>query len=700
MKELDNKLHKTQTNLYDVEETLKKLEFEKVRNLEDFKQLQGSLKERRVMLPSQIKILKEEIDKRELKAIGPIIDYIKYDDKLSYAIESVMGEKLLYSFIASDWDTMELLKRLKRKFNAYCNIYVPKKDPIKPYFKVKADAVIGYLVELIDVDNIDVKKVIYSKVKNCLVVENYRSGRNLYSNTSFKGKCVTLKGEQIISYKYVYETPFQKKLKGLLSTGTQKEQAQNIEETIKNINNQISELKVKASKLDSIQKEIYNKKKSFDDLLYNFNQKQRLTAKKNKFYKKRANLQEKISEAKIRSENLEKRIKELENEKDSEFFKWSNRLKQIPSELNEINEQKKKWEEKFKENKEILSETKNKLNKEETEFQSLEREKKRKTQEFKKADRDAFEIYRNLENRENEILEIKSGINEKREKKKSIVEKRESVEKQRIEIVLNLEQKQGKLKNSVQEVNIKNENLNRINTEIGPKIKSKEIEPRQIGEIEADIQKIEKELLKYYDVDDNLLVEKEQILDSLKKITKNQNQLKDDIEEALKTEERMEEVYYDKFKSVLNEIENNINRKFKNSNINVYCALELIGDFEELGVDIKASNSDQKLISVSALSGGQISMISIALILSLQEVEPSPLCMFDEAGMFLDDKNSEIAYQLISSTLEENPVQIILFLPKSPTFLYQLAEKIIGVARVGKSEVSTIFKPKIIEKKE
>ncbi|MEJ2248258.1 MAG: chromosome segregation SMC family protein [Candidatus Lokiarchaeota archaeon] len=700
IKELDNKLHKTQNKLYDIEHKLKNLEFQKSKIFEDLKQLQGSLKERRVMLPSQIKILKDEIRKRELDAIGPLIDYIKYDDKLSYAIESVMGEKLLYSFVASDWDTMELLKRLKSKFNAYCNIYVPKKENIEPFFKINADGVIGYLAELIKTNNIDIKKVIYSKVKNCLVVDNYQSGRRLYSNHNFKGKCVTLKGEQIISYKYVYETPFHKKLKGLLSTGTQKEQVKNIEETIERINSQISELKVKASKLDSIQKDIYEKKQSFDDLLYNFNQKQRLTTKKNQLYKKRTQLQEQSSNSKEKIKNLNNNIKDLEKQKDSKFFTWSARLKEIPSELKDINEQKKKWEEKLKENNEIFTEANNKLKYHEKECESLKGVKKVKTKEFKKADKDAFEIYRDLEETEIEISEINTVINKLREEKQSLIVQKESVEKQKIETVLNLEQKQGKLKNYVQEANIKNENLNRINSEIGPKIKRKEIEPRKIEEIEADIQNINKKLLQYYDVDESLLVERDQLIGSLKKITKNQNQLKNDINEAFKTEEKMENVYYDKFKSVLNSIEENINRKFKSSNIKVYCALELIGNFEELGVDIKASNSDQKLISCSALSGGQISMISIALILSLQETEPSPLCMFDEAGMFLDDKNSEIAYQLIKSTLEENPIQMVLFLPKSSSFLYQLAEKIIGVARAGKNEVSTIFKPKIIEKED
>ena len=89
-------------------------------------------------------------------------------------------------------------------------------------------------------------------------------------------------------------------------------------------------------------------------------------------------------------------------------------------------------------------------------------------------------------------------------------------------------------------------------------------------------------------------------------------------------------------------------------------------------------------------------MISIGLILSLLEIKSSPIVMLDEAGMFLDDRNSEASYKMIKSTLDNNAIQMLLFLPKSSNALYLLADKLIGVARIGKKEVSTIFNPKIV----
>ncbi|MFX0010818.1 MAG: hypothetical protein ACFE9R_10915, partial [Candidatus Hermodarchaeota archaeon] len=268
-----------------------------------------------------------------------------------------------------------------------------------------------------------------------------------------------------------------------------------------------------------------------------------------------------------------------------------------------------------------------------------------------------------------------------------------------IQAKINLEQELFKQSSLQHDLGMKKEDLKRIMSEIGMLITEEKIISRPIEEINRDILKIDKQLLNYLDVDDSLLIEKDQIITGLKEITKNQKEIEQDIKAAIKTEKKLETTYFDKFQLVLKELNTKINQKFSSANIKAYCTLELIGSFEELGIEIKAAISKDQLKSCTALSGGQISMISISLILSLQEIKPSPLCMFDEAGMFLDDKNSEASYEMIKSTLEENSIQLLMFLPKSSTALYSLADKLIGVARVGKKEVSTVFKPKVLKER-
>ena len=701
LSELDKELKKTSLEQFSLESNIKELEREKFKRINKLKPLQTSLRERRIFLPTNITILKEEINKRELSVKGPIIEYLKYDDNLSYAIESVLGEKLLYSFIADNWDTLDLLKRLKEKYNAYCNIYVPKNLNISPFPKLSAPGVKGYLAELINVvnDDIDIKKIVYSKIKDCVVVSDFRSGKELYTKYNFNRKCVTLKGEQIVSYKYAYETPHIKQLKGLLSAGTQKEQSKVLESEINELNNAVLEKKAELSKLDQIQKELFNKKESFNDLLYIFNQKNRLTSKKNEIYEQRTNLESINEELNKEINDLEIKIKNLENQKDPEFFQWNKRIKEIPDELNYLNnEEKKKWDDKLNENENILKDVQEKVRIQKEKFNELKQEFRTKEENFKKEDKDAFDTYRELENVEEEINTIEGKMLKFNEEKNKIQEIKAEHDKKDIQATLDLDQQNIKFNSTKLELNAKKEDLERINVQIGPLVFENKIEIRPIEEIREDILKIDKELLKFLDVDESILVERDQIMDGLKEIVKNQKNLENDIGAAIETENKLEDTYYEKFQNVLNDLKSMINQKFENANVKSYCSLMLEGDFQNLGVVIKAAMSKEQLNSFSALSGGQISMICICLILSLQEMNPSPLCMLDEAAMFLDENNSEIVYKMIKTMLEQNPIQMLLFLPQSSNILYLLAEKLIGIARVGKNEISTVFEPKIVKK--
>ena len=701
LKQLDINLKKTTAGLLKFEAEIERIEYEKVKKVREFKRIQTALRERKIVLSPNIKILKEEIKKRELtdRVKGPIIEYLKYDDKLSYAIESVFGERLLNSFIASDWDTLNLMDRLKKKYNAYCNIYIPKKDNITTYPKITADGAIGYLVELVDIvkGDSDVQKVIYSIIKNCVVVDDYQSAKEIYKSSGFKGKCVTLQGKQIISYRYAYESPHVKRLKGLLSTGTQKEQSNILEKEIKSLNNKILELKVELTKIDKNQNDILRKKESFTDLLFNFKQKERLTTKKNQQYNLIYSLEQHNKEFNDNLNDVSRKLKDLESLKDPEFFDWNKRIKDIPNELKNYNDELKKWEEKFSENSESLKEIDENLHYYNSDLKTFEDNFKSKKDAFQKSDKNAFKIYRALENLEEELLKVNSIISELKEKKKVVLLEKKEIDKSYIQLNLRLEQEIFKQASVLRELRIKEDDLKRVISEIGPLIEEKIITLRPIQDINQDILSVDKELLKYFDIDESILIEKEQILKGLKEITKNQRDIESDIKAAIKAENKLEDAYFDKFHLVLKKLNSRINDKFKATDIKAYCTLELIGNFEDLGIDIKAAISKDQLKSCKALSGGQISMISIALILSLLEIKSSPIVMLDEAGMFLDDRNSEASYMMIKSTLENNSIQMLLFLPKSSNALYLLADKLIGVARVGKKEVSTIFNPKIVK---
>jgi chromosome segregation protein len=74
------------------------------------------------------------------------------------------------------------------------------------------------------------------------------------------------------------------------------------------------------------------------------------------------------------------------------------------------------------------------------------------------------------------------------------------------------------------------------------------------------------------------------------------------------------------------------------------------GAYDVTGVDIKATPPGKKLQSISALSGGERSLTSIALLCALLSCFPSPFVMLDEVDAALDEANT-IRFAQILGTL-------------------------------------------------
>lgn len=76
------------------------------------------------------------------------------------------------------------------------------------------------------------------------------------------------------------------------------------------------------------------------------------------------------------------------------------------------------------------------------------------------------------------------------------------------------------------------------------------------------------------------------------------------------------------------------------------------GGDDVIGIDIKATPPGKKLASISALSGGERSLTSIALLCALLSCFPSPFVMLDEVDAALDEANT-IRFAQILGTLAD-----------------------------------------------
>ena len=96
---------------------------------------------------------------------------------------------------------------------------------------------------------------------------------------------------------------------------------------------------------------------------------------------------------------------------------------------------------------------------------------------------------------------------------------------------------------------------------------------------------------------------------------------------------------------------------------------------EELGVDLKVDIGNNKLVSLTLLSGGEKSLVSLAFLFSVFSINLSPFYIFDEADAALDDANIDKFQNLVKHFAEKQQIIIITHQKKT----MEIADTIYGV---------------------
>lgn len=117
-----------------------------------------------------------------------------------------------------------------------------------------------------------------------------------------------------------------------------------------------------------------------------------------------------------------------------------------------------------------------------------------------------------------------------------------------------------------------------------------------------------------------------------------------DLEEALKAlEDAMEKIDKEtraKFKETFDFVNTSFSQLFPKIFGGGTALLELTGtDLLDAGVEVMARPPGKKNSTINLLSGGEKTMVAIALVFSIFQLNPAPFCMLDEVDAPLDDAN-------------------------------------------------------------
>ena len=191
------------------------------------------------------------------------------------------------------------------------------------------------------------------------------------------------------------------------------------------------------------------------------------------------------------------------------------------------------------------------------------------------------------------------------------------------------------------------------------KLYNVEITETKIANVESlkdTVNTIEESMKKLEPVNMRALEEYDHQTERKKKLDEDIDHLKDQKKNLIKLVNEITEKKKEKFYEVFDAISIN----FKE----IYAQLSEEGEAEllienpdnlfESGLTIKARPRGKKVLLLSALSGGEKSIASLAFIFAIQKYDPSPFYVLDEVDMFLDGVNAETVSRMVKRNAEDS----------------------------------------------
>ncbi|MHA1859744.1 MAG: chromosome segregation protein SMC, partial [Candidatus Asgardarchaeia archaeon] len=294
-----------------------------------------------------------------------------------------------------------------------------------------------------------------------------------------------------------------------------------------------------------------------------------------------------------------------------------------------------------------------------------------------------------LESRKKEYEDKLRDIDEEVSTKKEMIEELQqtkSKHREELEALISVESKMtGRIKGLSEEkdrvfretVSLETE-IDKITTRIESYVDLISRATYRIPTLEDALQDLEEEISRYdVSIDVSDLPSVESLLESAKLIEENMRELEpvnmralEEYEHQAKRKEKLEEDVQrlreqkrnlnrvvkeivkkkkDRFYEVFNEINDNFKQVYSRLSEGGEASLELENPEDPFdgGLNIKVRPRGKKVLNLNALSGGEKSMASLALIFAIQNYDPSPFYVLDEVDMYLDSINAEAVSRMI-----------------------------------------------------
>ncbi|RLI66332.1 MAG: hypothetical protein DRO88_02065 [Promethearchaeia archaeon] len=688
--------------LEELQNVLKDLQNQYEEKTHKIDKIKSSIIDKSFPKPRAIKSLLDEVQERKLNCLGPLIDYITYDDIYRSAVESIFGFSVLFSFIAKDRETFHLLTQLVKKHGAQCKIYKERHNTINPLPSITPDpssGIFGYLAEKIQPINADqaIKKVIYTVANKTLVVKDQLIGEQYIERYHWNFWVVTLDGDQIRPKKLVLEARpriYNSNRPKFHSVAHAKQEIDKLIAEMEQNRELFSQRELILKKTRRRLVILEDRLRDVDRLVADYKLLEIKTTLKNKAVKDKTELYEKIKAQEQSLQKKEHLISSIKKTLPDSLMEQKNILDQIPQEKEQLMETLEEYRDTLKNLQKSCETSKLRKIQLETRIEDLISQKTQLQTDLQSKDSNFYQLFQQSMQLKKEIQQQKNQETNIKHDLAQIEEDIKDLYRNKQEIATKKEKIQHQSSIINQEITENEEKLNQIQRSL-QKVEKLSI-PRPIEEIEAEIEYLNHQISLFH-VDDSILLEKENLESILDRISEKRQSLQHEIEAAKKSHNKLESIFKTSFSEKIRILQDLTNEKLNHIKQNFSINIKLKGDIESLRLSVTTTtNLNEKPVSfpLHAVSGGQRSLVGICLILYLTHLNPSPLNIYDEMDMFLDEKNAEAIAKLVN-TQAQNGIQFILLMPSKNVALLKSANQVIGVSRNGKFGPSSVHYSRI-----
>ncbi|SNZ14158.1 chromosome segregation protein SMC [Hydrogenobacter hydrogenophilus] len=616
------------------------------------------------------------------------------------AVESAGAGRLSYVVVEDEDVAKECIQRLKETKRGRLN-FIPlnriKPTPLPPYPRRKG--YIDFVVNLVEYDS-KFERAIKFVFGDTLLVEDFQSAKDLgignYRMVTLEGevfeKSGVISGGHTESRGDLGREFYTEQLERLSKAEKDlKEEEEQTESTIKTLRDELIQkegvLRILERRIKDIEesdkmgferlKEIEEKLRKAEEYISRLaEEKENLLKEKNTIMQELSYLEEKLNnliikrqsilehykESGIESlrENYEKSRKALDHLKEA-TFSLSMKLKELQSDIQNLRAE-------INRNMAFLESSERTKQEIEDQIEKLKEERRKLEEGIKELERTAYELYSKKDQLEEVCTDLQAKIGRLRLQEEA---KREELTR--------LETEYAKIEEKHQEINLRFRELGYE----GPIEEVKE----GYSKLKEAIDTVRKELsslgtVNFKAEDDYREYEERHrdYTDRYKKLSEEKRAIKEMIEE-------IETKKLNAFNTAFESINEGLKRVFAELSPGgkAYMQIENPQDPFSGGINLVVKPKGKEVQYIDAISGGEKTLVALALIFSIQDYKPSPFYYFDEVDAHLDEANARRIGELIRKRSQK--AQFIVVTLRE--ILASYADRLIGVSSRG--GVSRVF---------